>query len=284
MNEIELQSGEARLRIATLGAECRAWSVGDRDLLWTPDTTFWDAVAPVLFPVCGWTRDGRMRVGSQTYPLGLHGFARHSAFRVAEVGVDHARHVLRDDPATRALYPFPFELSVSYRLAALTLEAEIDVRNTGRGPMPYAVGLHPGFRIDPARSYAVVFDETETADVPVIASGGLFSNQRRAIPLEGRRLAIRDDTFAREALCFVPARSQGLELDYGDGMRLRVDLQDFPNIVLWSRPGAPFLCIEPWTGFGDPEGFGGDIFDKPGMRLLMSGDRARHRAMFTLHP
>jgi galactose mutarotase-like enzyme len=277
MNEIELRSADARLRIATTGAECRSWSVGGRHLLWSPDAAIWDAVAPLLFPVCGWTRGGQMRIGGRTYPLGLHGFARQSLFRVAEAHADRARLALCDDAATRSQYPFAFELTATYALRPSALDVTLEVRNPASGPLPYAVGLHPGFRIDPRRPLTISFDEAEEAHVPVIAPGGLFSDRRRGIPLQGRRLALDRATFAQEALCFVPARSHGIELDQGDGTALRVEYPDFENLVLWSRPGAPFLCIEPWTGFGDPEGFAGDIFEKPGMRLLGPGESAAHR-------
>jgi galactose mutarotase-like enzyme len=50
--------------------------------------------------------------------------------------------------------------------------------------------------------------------------------------------------------------------------------------ALWTRPGAPFLCLEAWTGHSDPEGFAGDLFEKPAMRALAPGARARHRAVY----
>jgi hypothetical protein len=49
---------------------------------------------------------------------------------------------------------------------------------------------------------------------------------------------------------------------------------------LWTKPGAPYLCIESWTGHGDPEGFAGDIFEKPSMRILPPGESARHRVRY----
>jgi hypothetical protein len=49
---------------------------------------------------------------------------------------------------------------------------------------------------------------------------------------------------------------------------------------LWSRPGAPFLCLEAWTGHGDPAGFSGDIFAKPSMQSLFPGESARCAATF----
>jgi galactose mutarotase-like enzyme len=59
-----------------------------------------------------------------------------------------------------------------------------------------------------------------------------------------------------------------------------MELENFPHIALWSRPGAPFLCLEAWSGHGDPEGFSGDIFAKPSMQRLNPGESARCAATF----
>jgi galactose mutarotase-like enzyme len=150
--------------------------------------------------------------------------------------------------------------------------------------MPYAFGLHPGVRLEPPGVATILFDAAEATDVPVIAPGGLFSSRRRPVDFDGRRLELLPDTFAREALCFVPARNRGLRLAFRDGSILRADYPGFDNLVLWSRPGAPFLCIEPWTGYGDPEDFAGEMAEKPGMRSLPPGAVATHGATFRFEP
>jgi len=130
----------------------------------------------------------------------------------------------------------------------------------------------------------VRFDQAEKPEVPMIAPGGLFSTQTRKIPLQGRELALTPDLF-EEALCFLDARSAGLDFfarhEAGEEKpRLRMELENFPHIALWSRPGAPFLCLEAWTGHGDPQNFEGDIFAKPSMRALNPGENARCAAKF----
>ena len=282
-----LRRGDATAVVSPLGAEWRAWRVGGDELLWTPDPAFWDATSPVLFPVCGWTRDGVARVDGVIYPLGLHGFARAEPFEVEASGVDFARLVLRDNARTRAQYPFAFELRLEYRLTASTLELVATVRNTGARAMPYAFGLHPGFRWPFAggdkSDYRVVFDRPERPEVPVIAPGGLFSAARRPVAFaDARTLPLDDATFAREALCFLNAASAGLSFMGPGGRALRVEMENFPHIVLWSRPGAPYLCIESWTGHGDPEGFNGDLAEKPSMIALAPGAEGRHALRYAL--
>ena len=46
-----------------------------------------------------------------------------------------------------------------------------------------------------------------------------------------------------------------------------------PVIAFWSPydKQAPFVCIEPWYGIGDPRGFKGEFKDKPLMNHLLPG-------------
>ena len=117
----------------------------------------------------------------------------------------------------------------------------------------------------------------------MIASGGLFSARRLLVPLRGRELVLASELF-EEALCFLDARSAGLEFAAQGGPSLRMELENFPHVALWSPKvdglGAPFLCLEAWTGHGDPEDFYGDIFAKPSMRVLAPAENARSAARF----
>jgi galactose mutarotase-like enzyme len=278
---VDLQAGGARARIMLRGAELKAWDVDGVPWLWPGDPASWDESAPVLFPVVGWTKNGEARVDGKTYPLALHGFARFEDFALEHAGPDTATFVLRETPATMALFPFPFSLTVAYGLRPDGFDVHFTVANTGTRPMPYAIGFHPGFRTPlgqgPESPLTVFFDEPEDATVPVIAPGGLFSREMRAIPLSGRQLPLGPDTFATQSLCFVDARSKGLLLAPAKGPALRFDFEDLPTLVLWKRPEAPFLCVEGWTGRGDPVDFTGDLFEKPGMRALGPGETAAHR-------
>ena len=281
--DVCLSAGPARLVVATRGAEWQRWSIGGADLLWPGDAAVWPAIAPILFPVVGWTRQGRVRVGAAQYALGLHGFAADAEFALVAAGEDYARLQLEDGPRTRAVYPFEFRFEVGYRLLPTAVEVALCVMNTGSGPMPYAVGVHPGFRwplMGSETPHHIRFEAPERPEVAVIAPGGLFSARKRPVPLQGRALRLTPDLFAQEALCFLYVASRKLLYDNGAGQGLIVSLGNFPHVALWARPPAPFLAIEAWTGHGDPEHFDGDLFDKPSMIVLQPGARGRHVARY----
>ncbi len=282
---IRLRAGATCAYIAEEGAEIVEWGIGGKPLLWRKDPAVWGETAPLLFPVVGWTNHQQVRVGAKRYPLGLHGFARHRAFQVTEQGEDRARLTLASDQDTRELYPFDFGLSVDVRLSEATISIELGVENRGGVPMPYACGLHPGFRWPFAsgapEDYLLRFAEPEDPWVPTIAPGGLVSPRKRRLPLVGRVLHLAASLFQNDALCFLNAASREIRFEAPDGSAIVVATENFPHFGIWCRPGHGYLCIEDWTGHSDPENFCGDLFEKPSMRVLAPGASSQHRACFT---
>ena len=285
MSAIQLAVAGALAEVAPRGAELRAWTVGGTPLLWSPDLAIWPDSAPILFPVVGWTKGSRILVDGTPYPLGLHGFARAMPFEVLEQGAAHVRLRLLANAETRKLYPFDWSLEVEYRLNGAALTTRLTVRNAGTRPMPYACGLHPGFRWPFAggamEDYAILFGEQELAEVPVIAGDGLFTRRTRGVPINGRTLALSPGLLEAEALCFLAARSASLRFAHASGAAIEVALTNFPHLALWSRPHGRFLSIEAWTGHGDFVDADGDLFTKASMIHLPPGATATHAASFS---
>ena len=65
---------------------------------------------------------------------------------------------------------------------------------------------------------------------------------------------------------------QAALLDEDDQPAVTVDFRT-PVIAFWSPfdKHAPFVCIEPWYGLGDPRGYDGEFKDKPLMNHLQPG-------------
>jgi len=283
---ITLVHGDQSALVSPRGAELTAWRASGHDLLWPGDAAWWDRSAPILFPIVGWARDGRIRVDGVERPMGVHGFAAGKTFAVIAQDAGSCTLELSDDAETHAAYPFAFRLTVTHQLAETGLITTLAVTNPGERPLPYAFGVHPGFRwplMGANRSgHRIVFAEREEPSVPVIAPGGLFSTERRPVAFDGITLPLDDALFAQEALCFLNARSRFWTLE-SPGGALRMEVEGLPHLALWSKPDAPFLCMEAWSGHGDPVGFTGELQDKPSMRILAPGatDRARVSLAFT---
>ncbi len=287
VSDIRLVDGGASAEIALRGAELRAWSVNGTPLLWSPDPALWSEVAPILFPVVGWTRNSRIIVNGTTYPLGLHGFVRTMPFTVLEQGRASVRLSVAADARTRSLYPFDWALEVTYSLEGRSLTTRLSVHNTGARPMPYACGLHPGFLWPfvggAMEEYAILFGERERGAVPVISRDGLFTRETRDVPMAGRQLALAPALLEAEALCFLEARSRTLRFAHTSGAAIDIALTNFPHIALWSRPAGRFLSIEAWTGHGDFVDADEDLSTKASMIHLRPGARETHAATFAFN-
>lgn len=275
-----LSSGHGRAVIARRGAEPIGLLLGGRELLWTPDPAVWPETSPVLFPIVGRAAGGVIRVGGLIHRMGIHGFAAALDFAPVAQGSDFVTLALSESPETLAAYPFRFRLEVEYRLDDTGLAVRFTVGNPGAVPLPYALGLHPGFRWPfaggPRDGHRVVFEREERPFVPEITPAGLFSATPRPVPLEGRMLALTDELMSREALCFLDARSRSVAFEAPSGEAITIETKNFPHLALWTLPPAPYLCIEAWTGHGDPDGFAGELAEKPSMLLLEPGGTATH--------
>ena len=122
------------------------------------------------------------------------------------------------------------------------------------------------------------FEKAERIEVPAIAPSGLVSMATKPVPLNGRDLPLNNRLFANDAVCFLDCASRSLAFHDASGASIAMEFPDFQHAALWTRPGAPFVRLEAWTGYGDPAGFAGELFDKPSMRVLAPGGAARHEA------
>jgi len=48
-----------------------------------------------------------------------------------------------------------------------------------------------------------------------------------------------------------------------------VRFEGYPNLALWSKPGADYVCIEPWLGLPDSESDSNDITEKKSYKTIV---------------
>jgi galactose mutarotase-like enzyme len=285
---VSLSSGELTAEVNPLGAQLSSLRDRDgRELLWDGDPSVWAGRAPLLFPIVGALAGGTYRLGSTTYPLPRHGFARGKRFDVVESGSTAAAFRLKADEATFQVYPFRFELDVHFELEGPMLAVTACVRNAGDEEMPASFGYHPAFRwplpFGGARSsHFIEFASDEPAPVRRLNANGLLAAERHPTPILQRRLALADALFQDDALIFDEIRSRYLTYGADYGPRIRLTYPDAPYLGIWSKPRANFVCIEPWHGIADPEGFSGDFRTKPGVFMLAAGTALPIKMTITL--
>jgi galactose mutarotase-like enzyme len=271
---LTVSSGVLTAQINPLGAELSTLrDLSGHELLWDGNPEFWKGRAPLLFPIVGSLANGVYRLAGKTYALPRHGFARGKPFEVLHVSAADALLRLRADDETLAVYPFNFELQVRFEISDSTLRVTTSVRNDGDVPMPASFGYHPAFRwplpFGAARArHAIEFDLEESPLIRRLDAAGLVTPTRYPSPLQAQRLQLDDELFKNDVLIFAPVRSQAVRYGTDTGSRIGLEFPDTPYLGLWSKPNAPFICIEPWHGIADPAGFTGDFTAKPGVFMV----------------
>ncbi len=274
---VALRSSDLIAEVDPLGAQL--CSLSDRSghaLLWSGDPAVWAGRAPLLFPIVGTLAGGSYRLGSKSYALPRHGFARVSPFQILDASAEHAVFRLEADEARLREYPFRFRLDLRYALDGPRLSITASVRNLGDEPMPASFGFHPGFRWPlpfgrPRSAHSIEFASDEPAGVRRLDKNGLLTPQRHATPVIERRLALDDALFQDDVIIFDEVRSRSVSYGADGGPRIRIGFQDAPYLGVWTKPGTNFVCIEPWHGIADPTGFSGDFREKPGIFIVPAG-------------
>jgi galactose mutarotase-like enzyme len=268
---ITLSNTNLTAQISAFGAELVVLCDEEgQDLLWDGDPAFWAGRSPLLFPIVGRVHNDRIRVGGDEYPLKQHGFARTLPFEILEASVSFCRLRLTSDASTHAQYPFDFSLDVTYRLEGATLTLEAEILNNGQEAMPVSFGFHPAFRwplpYGGAREdHEIRFEAPESAPIRRPQSDGLLALVPEATPVEDDRLPLHDELFRSGALVFDRLASRSVRYGVPGERSITVTFPEMPHLGIWTKPGAGFICIEPWHGYASPEDFDGMLAEKPGI-------------------
>lgn len=259
---VTIRSDALAVTIADAGAETQAIrDAQGRDWLWQGDPAWWAGRAPILFPVVGETPGGHVTIDGTAHPMGRHGFARCSRFARETPAPDGTRvtHVLTDSAKTRAQYPFGFHLAVTHALDGATLHVDAQVTNPGAAPLPFSLGFHPAFAwpLPGAAGRAHVLELENGADPLVLR-------------LDGDGL-LDPALFDADALIVPQGAGDALRYGPAGGPQLAFRARNTGHLGLWQKPGAPFLCIEPWAGMAAQAGAGPALEDRPGLRWLAPG-------------
>ena len=269
--------------IAAHGAELSSIydKANDRELVWQADPAFWNRHAPVLFPNVGKYYGGHFTYNGTDYPMGQHGFARDTEFEQAASGENFVTYRLCADEESKKVYPFDFVLEITHRLNGNRLTVEWNVKNTDNKEMYFTIGGHPAFNVNVLpdtdfEDYSLVFKEgTEKLSYVLLdaESGTAIGDKVYELELTDSKYALKKDMFDKDALVFDGGQIEwaALALPYGKPY-IALESKGFPNFGIWSKPGAPYVCLEPWCGRCDNKGFEGEISEKPGIIALKAGE------------
>ncbi|MDH4414977.1 MAG: aldose 1-epimerase family protein [Rhizobium sp.] len=276
---IRIANAELAVEISSLGAEMQSLQAADgRDFLWNGDATWWTGRSPILFPIVGKAPGDRLAINGTTFPMAQHGIARRREFTIVEQTATACRHELVSSPETRTVYPFDFRLTLEHRLEGRTLSVTATVENTGGTLIPFGIGFHPAF-LWPLpgadnKPHSVILDNGAEPGV-IQLEDGLIGRTLPTSPFKAGRLDLAHALFDNDALIFPEGAGTGLTFAAEGGPSLHFTFENLPNIALWQKPGAPFLCVEPWHGMAAHAGGTAELVERPYTVALAAGDAMR---------
>lgn len=247
-----------------------------KELMWHGNAWPWHA--PNLFPVVGQITNSQILVDGQTYDMPpRHGFARTSEFLVIETNSKHAKFSLPYCEKTLAMYPYKFDFHVIYDLIDNALRVTYKVLNLDTDTIYFSVGGHPAFNVpfnagERYEDYYLEFETEEALEEHLLAPDGFFSGETKPLKLQGRNLPLTKHLFANDALVFMNMKSRQVTIrSTGHDESISVQFPHFSYLGIWAKPGADFVCIEPWLGHADMAGPAVEFKNKPGIQKLTHG-------------
>jgi galactose mutarotase-like enzyme len=286
---MRIANTELEVEIAPLGAELQSIaSAGGSQWLWNGDPRWWSGRAPLLFPVVGRSPDGAVSIEGKRYPMQPHGFARHSTFEIVTEKPDRATLMLRASETTRESFPFEFFLSVSYALSGRTLETVVEVGNLDTREMPFGFGFHPAFLWPlPGGAGKRHFLKLANADEPrflQLGGDGLILPEVHASPFVKGDMTLAHALFDNDALLFPFGIGQGISYRAEEASSVDLSWTNLPNFAVWQKPGAPYICLEPWHGMAARSGGGDAMTARPSTLTLAPNATARFELRATINP
>jgi galactose mutarotase-like enzyme len=292
--EYQIENNILQVKVSDQGAELLSiiGKHSQHEYLWQATADNWRWHAPILFPIVGKLKDDHYLYQGKAYAMPQHGFARKQKFKLKYQTKDSITFSLQDNAATRAIYPFHFELEVNYTLLNDLLEENFSVKNLDpEQEMLFSLGGHPGFNV-PVKAGVNKEDfyfkfQPSNARIRVPYQGKFLDWDQRYLASTNSLLALRDSLFKDDALIY---QMRG----HDNKLAIRTDSSDF-HINIWSR-NAPFLgiwspypkvadfvCIECLWGIADTVDSDGILAHKKGIQYLPAGQVFNTGFSMTFH-
>ncbi|TDN87647.1 galactose mutarotase-like enzyme [Salegentibacter sp. 24] len=275
----ELQNEFLSIKVNSIGAELSSLKNLETGIehLWQGSPEFWASRAPNLFPVIGVLKDGEFLFEGKAYKMPKHGFIRHNEEMRLKVKTPNSLiFELEYSQKTLEIYPFKFKFEISFTLHEKSLKIHHSIINLDEKPLYFSLGGHPAFNapIEEGEVYEdfyLEFDRKMDLSTHLLNEKGLVMDKTEGILDNEDKIRLQKDLFAKDALIFqnIPSKKVALK-NKNTGIILSVEYSDFSNLGIWAKPGAPYVCIEPWLGMADVESTDKNLKTKEGIQMLES--------------
>ena len=234
---------------------------------------YWKRHWPVLFPNVGKCKKNQTIMNGRTYEVQQHGFARDMEFEPLTKLDNFHSYIFRSNKKLIDKYPYEFSLTVTYRTDENKLTTIYKVINEGDTDMPFGIGGHPAFKIDREQldkgNYYLEFEEDEEKIHFLYLVDGLIGTEyAKNIIVNKRVIPLNANSFINDAIIMKGLKSNKVSLKNAEKTILTMEFTGFPYLAVWTKPKAPFICIEPWMTTADNVNGSGVFRQKTDILLL----------------
>jgi len=292
---LNIKHDQLTATINPLGAELSSLQSRAEEYLWQGDPTIWSGRAPILFPIVGTLINDEMSYRGKTYRMPRHGFVRSAWFTCIDQTESKLSMRFQSDVQSLQQYPWNFELTVHFSLNTDTLSITYEVLNRDTDSMIFTIGSHPAFTLPTTESttelmlnnlsindFDIEFDQQETLQQILLDDAGLLETDSSAFELQDDAIRLSETIFQQDALIFKNIASRKIALRCKQKPRLIVDTGGAPHLGIWAKPGARYVCIEPWFGTSDYSNSDGTFENKPDMLMLLPNETFSHTMSVTI--
>lgn len=272
----EIKNKYIQAKINSFGAELNSLKRVNTNLeyMWQGNPQYWNRHSPVLFPIVGRLKDDSYFYKNKKYNMTQHGFARDKEFEVIKNEEHFIEFRLKSDEKTLEIYPFSFELYLSYKLEKSSLIVSYKVINRSDDKMFFSIGAHPAFNWtlkenENKEDYFLEFENIKKTKRYFLNEKGLVYKDED-LKIIDNKLALNEELFKDDALVFNDLNIRSISLkNINNKNFVKMTFDNFSYLGIWSKPmGSPFLCLEPWFGVADDENSSQKFEDKKGIITL----------------
>ena len=268
-----IKGNNSTAMIKSLGAELKSLVVNGKEIIWQTNPEIWTGSAPILFPFVGRLKGQKYIYNGKEYNITKHGFARQSEFKVDEHLENKITLSISSNESTLKVYPFDFIFRVIFSIDNDILSVQYEVENLDDKAMLFCIGSHPALDLPlkdlSLSDYYLEFEKEERVfryklhDGLVKKEDNLYLNNEKIINLN-------DHIFNEDSIIFTNIESRSICIKNHKTSRVIKLSSDAPDIGIWAKPGANYVCIEPWYGYDDPVDSDNILETKPGVQKLPS--------------
>ena len=276
----EIKNSFISAKIDSFGAQLNSLKNNNQsfEYMWQADPRYWNRHAPILFPIVGRLKNDEYFYQGNKYNMTQHGFARDCEFELMKKDEEYLNFRLKSSDKSLEIYPFLFELDISYELIENKLVISYEVKNKTDGKMLFSIGAHPAFNWPLANEEKndcfFEFENIKDTKRYFLNDKGLVY-ESTDLEIKDNKIALNEELFKDDALVFNDLNiKQVIFKNSKNKNYIKLQFEKFPYLGLWSKPsGAPFLCIEPWFGVADEEGSNQKLEEKKGIITLEKNEK-----------